>query len=422
MARKIDKLSAVAVKNASKPGLYGDGNGLYLNVGPTGGKSWLFRFMLSGKAREMGLGPVHTIGLADARERAKEARKLRLDGVDPLDAREQARAAKAAEAAAKAAALVTFKSAAESYIRDNKAAWKNEKHAWQWTATLEAHVFPVIGSMAVSAVNTGHVTKCLMPIWASKAETAARVRGRIETVLEYAKVHGWRAGENPARWKGHLENVLPARGKVSKVEHHAALPWNEVAAFVADLEKVEGLPALALRFTALTAARTGEVLGATWSEFDLQTAVWTVPAERMKAGQEHKVPLSEGALGVLRSAAKQRRDDQPTAPVFPGGKNGTGTGGLSNMAMLAVLRRMGRGDLTVHGFRSSFRDWASEATRHEHAVVEKALAHTIESKVEAAYRRGDLFEKRRKLMADWADFCAGVVHSPAEVVQLRAAG
>ncbi len=235
MARKIGKLSPAGVRNETKPGVYGDGAGLYLNVGPTGGKSWLFRFMLNGNAREMGLGPVHTIGLAEARERAKAARRLTLDGIDPIDARKAERARKAAEAAADAAALITFRKAAEGYIATNRAAWRNEKHAAQWTATLEAHAYPVIGEVAVSAINTGHVTQILTPIWNTKSETASRVRGRIETVLDYAKVHGWRAGENPARWKGHLDNVLPARAKVAKVEHHAALPWSEVGVFMAEL-------------------------------------------------------------------------------------------------------------------------------------------------------------------------------------------
>ncbi len=408
--RETSKLSPGKIKSLTRegdhrPGVYGDGGGLYLNVGPTGAASWLFRFMLNGKAREMGLGPLHTIGLSEARERALAARKLRLDGIDPLDAKAAEKARKAAEAAALAAALVTFRKAAEGYIDANKAAWRNAKHAWQWGQTLEAHVYPVIGDVPVSTVNTGHVTKILLPIWTTKAETAARVRGRIETVLDYAKVHGWRTGENPARWKGHLDNVLPARAKVSKVEHHPALPWGEMGAFMAELEREGGTAALAFRFTILTAARTGEVIGATWGEIDTKAAVWTVPGERMKASVEHRVPLSDAALAVLREAAKLRVGDNADAPVFPGGKGGKAATGLSNMAMLAVLRRMGREDLTVHGFRSSFRDWASEATGYEHEVVEKALAHTIESKVEAAYRRGDLLEKRRPLMNDWAKHC-----------------
>jgi integrase len=404
MARKIGKLSPAEVRNKTTPGLYGDGGGLYLNVGPTGGKSWLFRFMLNGTAREMGLGPLHTIGLAEARERAMAARKLRLDGIDPLEARKAEKARRTAEKAAEAAALVTFKKAAEGYIEANKAAWRNAKHAWQWTATLEAHVYPVIGEVAVSAINTGHVTRILTPIWNTKSETAARIRGRIETVLDYAKVHGWRAGENPARWKGHLDNVLPARAKVAKVEHHAALPWSEVGAFMAELEKQEGVGAQAFRFAILTAARTGEVIGARWSEIDMNTAVWSIPASRMKGAREHRVPLSDAALAVLREAAKLRQSDADGS-VFPGGSGGKGAAGLSNMAMLAVLRRMRREDLTVHGFRSSFRDWAAETTSYQREVLEAALAHTIDSKVEAAYRRGDLFEKRRRLMHDWGAYC-----------------
>ena len=422
MARKVDRLSPAAVRNMTKPGVFGDGGGLYLSIGPTGSKSWLFRFMLNGKAREMGLGPLNAIGLADARQRAAEARKQRLDGIDPLDHRKAERARKAAEAATAAAALVTFQTAAERYIVANRAAWRNEKHAWQWTATLEAHVYPVIGKVPVSAVTTGHVTKLLTPIWTTKAETAARVRGRIETVLDFAKVHGWRTGENPARWKGHLDNVLPSRAKVAKVEHHAALPWEEVGAVMAELNEQDGIAALAARFTILTAARTNEVVGATWGEIDMKGAVWTVPGDRMKAGAEHKVPLSDATLAVLRLAAEHRRSDKPDAAIFPGGTKGKGAGGLSNVAMLALLRRMGRDNVTMHGFRSSFRDWASETTRHEHAVVEKALAHAIESKVEAAYRRGDLFEKRRALMNDWAKFCGRTAPTGDTVVPMRAGG
>ncbi len=413
-ARKIGKLSPVGVRNETKPGVYGDGAGLYLNVGPTGGKSWLFRFMRNGTAREMGLGPVHTIGLAEARERAKAARKLLLDGIDPLDARRAERTRKAAEAAAEAATMVTFRMAAAGYIRDNKAAWRNAKHAAQWPATLESEVYPMIGNLAVSDVTTGHVTRILTPIWNIKPETASRVRGRIETVLDYAKVHGWRNGENPARWKGHLDNVLPRRGKVAKVAHHAALPWAEVGAFVAELEKRPGVAALAFRFTILTAARTGEAIGAWWSEIDLQAALWTVPPSRMKGGIEHRVPLSAGALDVLREAATLRHTE-PDSPVFPGGSNGTSTVGLSDAAMLWVLRRMQRSDLTVHGFRSTFRDWASETTSYQREVVEAALAHAVGDKTEAAYRRGDLFEKRRRLMEDWAAFCGRVASRGALV-------
>jgi hypothetical protein len=268
MARIIGKLTPASLKHATKEGLYGDGGGLWLNVGPTGGRSWLFRFMLNGRAREMGLGPLHAIGLADARERARNCRYLLVDGIDPLDARNAEKVRRAAEVAA----AITFKQAAEGYVKAHRGAWKNAKHAWQWTATLEAHVYPVIGALSVAAVDTGHVTRILEPIWASKAETASRVRGRIEAVLDYAKTHGWRTGENPARWKGHLRNVLPARRKMSAVEHHAALPWAEIGAFMAVLDRQSGTAALALRFAILTATRTSEVIGAAWSEVDMRAA------------------------------------------------------------------------------------------------------------------------------------------------------
>jgi integrase len=416
MARTIGKLTPAKVKSSSKPGLYGDGAGLYLNVGPSGSKSWLFRFMLQGRAREMGLGPLHTIGLAEARERATAARKLRLDGIDPLSARQAEKARRAEEAAA----AVTFKRAAEGYVKAHRAAWKNAKHAWQWMATLEAHVYPVIGDLSVAVVDTGHVTRILEPIWVSKAETAARVRGRIEAVLDYAKTHGWRAGENPARWKGHLQNVLPARSRVSTVEQHAALPWAEMGSFMAELEQQGGIAALALRFAILTAARTGEVIGATWGEIDMRAGIWTVPGRRMKIGKEHRVPLSDVALAVLREMAKLGTGTDADSFVFPGGKTGKP---LSNMAMLALLHRMHRGDLTVHGFRSSFRDWCSESTNYPREVAEQALAHAIPDKVEAAYRRGDLFEKRRRLMDEWTEFCGRAAPAePGRVVRLRVEG
>ncbi len=408
MARGINKLSPAKVQKVATAGMYGDGGGLWLNVGPTGGKSWIYRFMLDGKAREMGLGALHTISLAEARERALACRKQLLDGIDPLDARDARKKARKAEAAK----AVTFKACAAKYIAANKAGWRNDKHAAQWDATLAAYVYPVIGDLSVAAVDTGHVTRILEPIWATKAETAARVRGRIEAVLSYATTHNWRAGENPARWRGHLENVLPKRSRVTQVAHHAALPWQEIAGFAKSLEVENGAAALALRFTILTAGRTGEVIGATWAEIDLHHAVWTVPGSRMKAGREHRVPLSEGALAVLREAAKlgQGADHY----VFAGGRAGKP---LSNMAMLVLLRRMGRGDLTAHGFRSTFRDWAAE-TGQPNDIAEAALAHAVGSKVQAAYQRGDLLDRRRKLMAAWNVFCTRPA-SNANVVEMR---
>lgn len=407
MARRVEKLSSAAVKNANKPGMYGDGGGLWLHVGPNAldengkptntGKSWIFRFMLDGKAREMGLGALNTIGLSEARDKALAYRKLLLEGIDPLEVKHAKRKARKLEAAK----AISFKDCAGKYIAANRAAWRNEKHGEQWENTLNSYVYPTIGGLAVGAIDTGHVTKILEPIWTTKAETASRVRGRIESVLNYATTHGWRTGENPARWRGHLENVLPKKSKVSKVEHHAALPWREVGGFMQILGAEKGTAALALRFAVLTAGRTGEVIGARWSEIDLQQRVWTVPAGRMKAEREHRVPLTDAVLAILAEAATLPRGDVDY--VFPGGKKDAP---LSNMAMLALLRRMGRDDLTAHGFRSTFRDWAAE-TGQPAEIAEAALAHMIGTKVQVAYQRGDMLDRRRKLMEAWAEFCGG---------------
>jgi integrase len=354
--------------------------------------------MINGKAREMGLGPVELVTLAEAREKAIAARKRLLDGIDPLDER---RALKAARAA-KAAAAMTFRTCAERFIKNNQAGWRNAKHAAQWGSTLTTYVYPTIGELSVGEIDTGHITKILEPVWTTKPETASRVRGRIESVLDYARVHQWREGENPARWKGHLENVLPKKSKVRAVEHHAALPWKEIGAFMSRLQEEAGTAALALQFTILTAARTGEVIGARWNEIDLDEATWIVSAENMKAGKEHRVPLSLPALAIL-AQMKEEHGSAPEAFIFPG-RGGKMT---SNMSMAMLLRRMKREDLTVHGFRSSFRDWAAEATTYRGDIAEAALAHAIDSKVEAAYRRGDLFEKRAAMMKDWAEHCDG---------------
>jgi integrase len=395
MARTIGKLTALAVDRAKRRGYYGDGGGLWLQVSATGAKSWVFRFKEAGKLREMGLGPVHTIGLAEAREKARECRRMRLDGTDPIEAKKAARQSQRLESAK----AMTFRQCAEAYIKAHKASWRNPKHAAQWPSTLAAFVNPVFGSLPVQAVDVGHVMKVLEPIWSTKPETAGRVRGRIESVLDWATARGYRQGENPARWRGHIENLLPKKGKVRRVEHHAALPYPEIGTFIAELRQQEGVAAQALEFTILTAARTGEVIGAKWDEFDLGERLWTVPGERMKAGKGHRVPLSDAALTIVEKMAEIRQSDF----VFPGGKANRP---LSNMAFLMLLRRMGCGDLTAHGFRSSFRDWAAERTTFPAEVAEMALAHAVSDKVEAAYRRGDLFQKRRQLAEAWARFCA----------------
>lgn len=381
-----------------QPGRHGDGGGLWLQVRNAEHRSWLFRFMLHGRAREMGLGPVADITLAEAREAARNCRRLLRDGVDPIENRRVARAA-----AREAAQVVCFREAVERYLRAHESTWRNEKHRYQWRATLEL-ANAVFGDRAVPTIGTGDVMRVLEPIWHEKPETASRLRGRIEAVLDYATAHGWRTGENPARWRGHLAKLLPLPSRIAKVKHYAALPWDEIGSFTGELRDQEGVAALALQFTILTAARTGEVIGARWDEIDLDNAMWTVPGERMKAGQEHRVPLSPPAMAILQTLLPLRdRRREGSGYVFAGGKPGRP---LSNMAMMMLLRRMGRGDLTVHGFRSTFRDWTAEATSCPREVAEQALAHTLVDRVEAAYRRGDLFEKRRLLMGEWAEFCA----------------
>lgn len=398
----IERLSAIKVRRTTAPGYYCDGGGLYLQV-HGGSRSWVYRYMIAGRTREMGLGPLHSVSLAEARIKAAAARKLKTDGVDPLEARRSEGERKRLAEAEAAAKRVTFKDAADRYIKAHSAGWKNAKHAAQWPSSLETYAYPVFGEVAVDLIDTGVVLKALEPIWLVKPETASRVRGRIESVLDWARVRGYRQGENPARWRGHLDHLLPARSRVRKVEHHAALPFAEVGAFMRVLRAQEGAAARALELTILTAARTSEVLGAAWREIDLEAKVWTVPAERMKARREHRVPLCPEAVKLLEAQRKLATSEL----VFPGAK---ADAPMSNMAMLMLLRRMKRGDLTAHEFRSTFRDWAAELTTYPNEVVEMALAHTIGNNVEAAYRRGDLFERRRQLMADWGGYC-GVVAS-----------
>jgi len=395
MARTVGKLTALKVGRVQKPGMYPDGAGLYLQVTGAGAKSWIFRFSLYGKAREMGLGSLSAITLADARAKAAECRRLLQDGKDPIEERK----ARLARAALEAARTITFKEAAANYIASHRAGWRNAKHASQWENTIATYAEPVLGRLSIQAIDIDLVLKVLQPIWETKPETASRVRGRIEAILDWAAAGGLRQGENPARWRGHLKHRLPDPSKVRRVKHHAALPYSKLPDFVVRLGAQQSVAGRALEFTILTAARTGETIGARWDEVDLSEKVWTVPADRMKAVREHRVPLSIRALAILRDEHDVRTSDY----VFPGGKAGKP---LSNMAMTEVLRRMGCGDITVHGFRSTFRDWAAERTNFPSEVVEMALAHVVGNKVKAAYRRGDLFEKRRRLMAEWETFCS----------------
>lgn len=424
MPRRAAGLTAAGVAKA-KPGRYGDGDGLYVVVKPNGTRFWVFRFTPPGeKMREMGLGREGTdknaVSLANARDRAGTMYRLVQAGLDPLAKRDADAVAAKAAAQEAAIAATTFRRAALDFIGAHEATWANAKHRQQWLSTLETYAFPHFGDVPVSAVATPHVLAALEPIWTTKPETASRLRGRIEVVLDAAKAKGQRSGDNPAAWKGHLALTLPARAKMAKVVHHAALPWPEVGDFMLALELQAGMGAMALRFAILTAGRTGEVIGATWGEIDLGAALWTLPAARMKAGREHRVPLSEPVLALLQEKAKLRTSTAPNAPVFPGAATGKA---LSNMAMLTLLRRMGRADLTVHGFRSTFRDWAAETTAYPGEVVEMALAHAVGDKVEAAYRRGDLFDKRRRLMEEWGQYARRSVEGlvTGNVLPLRAA-
>jgi integrase len=406
MGRRATPLTAAKVRTA-KPGRYGDGNGLYLLVRHADSRFWVFRYTRAGRMREMGLGragaDLAAVPLAEARAKAADLIKLVKSGVDPIEQRETDAAHKAAEAQLAAVRAITFKMVANHYLEAHEKSWRNPKHRMQWRNTLDTYTHPHFGDLPVEQVGTEHVLAALEPIWRTKPETAVRVRGRVESILDYASAREWRNGENPARWRGHLANLLPARGKIAPVEHHAALPWNEIGAFLPLLRAQAGVAAKALEFAVLTAARSGEVLGARWDEFDLASQVWTVPPQRMKAHREHRVPLSAPAMAVLAEMAEHRAPDAVDAFVFPGAKADRP---LSIMAMTMALRRMKRGDLTVHGFRSTFRDWCGEATPTPREVAEAALAHTLADKTEAAYARGDLFAKRIGLMTQWANYCS----------------
>lgn len=411
MPKKAKELGPLDVKRLVEPGLHAVGGvaGLHLQILPSGGRSWVLRIVIGGKRREVGLGGFPDVPLALAREKAREVREAVQQGRDPIAERAAARSALAAQRGAE----ITFDECAEKFISAKSAEWKNAKHVAQWSATLTTYASPVVGTMQVRDIELSHVVKILEKddFWTTKTETASRVRGRIEAVLDWATVRGYRKGENPARWKGHLDKVLAAPKKVQKVEHHAALPVDEIGAFMRDLREREGIAARALEVLILTAARSGEVRGMTWGEINLDEAVWIVPAERMKAKREHRVPLSVRVIEVLRSLPVVAGE-----LVFPGMREGSP---LSDMTVTAVLKRMGRADLTAHGFRSSFRDWAAERTNYPREVAEMALAHTIGDKVEAAYRRGDLFEKRRRMMEDWSRFC-DTVQTTGAVVPIRA--
>ncbi len=407
MARQLNKLSATKVKMEKSKGWYHDGGGLYLQVSETGAKSWVFCYMLNKRERQMGFGEANTVSLAEARLKMAECRKLLVDKIDPIDARKAVRNKARQDEANK----ITFEECAKAYIDAHIKSWRNTAHINQWPGFFKNHVYPTIGNTAVSDINIELVLKVLEPLWNTKTVTGKRVRQRIEKVLDWAKVRGYRHGENPARWRGNLDHLLAPPSKIWKVKHFNALPHVEVGEFVQTLRKQPGLDGCALEFAILTATRTSETLGAKWSEMDFQNKVWVIPAERMKSGKEHRIPLSDQIIAVMERAKKLTKyttwidgtwKQAESEFIFSGRKR---IKPLSNMTMLALLRRMERQDITVHGFRSTFRDWVAERTNFPREVAEAALAHAVENKVEAAYFRSDLFDKRRKLMEAWGKYC-----------------
>ena len=399
MNRTYKRLTVATVAKLVKrraPGMYPDGDGLCLAISPAGVTSWSYRFMIDGRAREMGLGPLRDVSLEQARQLAYQARQLKRQGIDPIEARR----AKQLDIAVATAKTMSFEACAKGYIAAHRAGWKNAKHAQQWLSSLETYVYPVFGKLPVDAIDVGLVLKVLEPIWHAKTETAARLRGRIEAVLDWATAREYRSRDvpNPARWKAHLENLLAPKSKVAPTKNHAALDYRELPGFMTKLSEQEGAAVRALKFAILTATRTSETRGARWDEINLAERLWTIPAARMKGAREHRVPLSDAAMATIERQAECRQGDL----VFPGKAAGRP---LGTNALLQVMQRLGRADVTPHGFRSTFRDWVSESTHFASEIAEMALAHKIPNRVEAAYRRGDLLAKRRQVMNAWAKFC-----------------
>ncbi len=392
MANTINKLTAVKINKATKKGMLADGRGLYLQISQSGSKSWIYRYEVNGKDKSHGLGGYPTISLADARDAADKCRKLRQNGIDPIEQKRKELAALKLEDAKS----ITFKQCATTFIDSHKAGWKNPKHEMYWRNTLETYAYPIIGDLSVQSVDTGLVLAVIEPIWFTKTETASRVRQRIENILDWAKARGYREGENPARWRGHLNTQLPERNKVQKVRHFPAMSYKELPAYFCGLRQVDTVSAKALAFTILTATRATEAREALWSEIDLENNLWIIPPERMKAGREHRVPLSSEALAILEEIKGYDK-----CFLFPGLKTKKS---ISEASIRQLLKKTHDG-LTVHGFRSSFRDWCAEMTSYPREVAEAALAHTLSNATEAAYQRGDLLIKRSKLMDAWTDYC-----------------
>jgi integrase len=413
MGHGIYRLSGADLRRA-KPGLFGDGNGLWLQVtvakdGKCRNRSWIFRYTANGRTTEMGLGSLNVVGLKEAREQAREYCALRLRGIDPLQHRNAQRAA----VVAANMKSITFEAAAHAYITAHRDEWRSQQHAQEWPRSLAKHVFPTLGSLSVSTIDTALMVKSLQTVWQSAPETAARLRGRVEAILDWSTVAGYRSGDNPARWNGHLEYLLAAPRK-RRVEHLPAMPWQQVPAFMEKLRAVGSVATRALEFAILTAARTGEIRGASWSEIDRENAVWSIPGERTKSGRQHRVPLAPRAVQILKEVCFAHQGQH----LF----SSSVKGGLGESAFRKLLKALGHHDITVHGFRSSFRDWAGESTNFPREVCEAALAHATGDRVEAAYHRADLFEKRRKLMNAWAAYCSKPAPTGATITPLRKAG
>jgi integrase len=408
MARQYERLTARQIATITAPGMHADGGGLYLRVDKSGSKAWVMRYAFQGKRHDLGLGPVRLVSLADARRKAADLARQRLDGADPLLERRAKRDVETVQRAK----TITFREAADKYIDAQAAGWRTGSgQAEQWQSSLTAYAYPVLGTLPVAMIDLPLVLRVIEPIWTTKAETASRVRARIENVLGWATTHGYRTGDNPARWSGHLENLLPSRSKVAAVEHHAALPYVEIGAFMASLREREDPAARALEFLVLTAARSGEALGARWSEIEMAARKWTVPGARMKGGREHVVPLSDAALACIGEPG------EPNALVFPGARAGRAA---RKAVFYRLMEALGHADVTVHGFRSTFRDWAGDRTAFPREIVEAALAHLVGNAVEQAYRRGSALDQRRRLMEQWAAYCAAT-EAPAEnVIAIRA--
>ncbi len=411
IARRTNRLTAADLRR-KKPDMYPDGGGLYLQVsiasdGVSINRSWIFRYAIGGRTHDMGLGSIHTINLVEARARARKCRQLLLDGINPLEQRSSERTAQALESAK----AVSFEECAHRFINAHRDSWRNGKHALQWPRSLAMHIFPTLGKIPVGAIDTPLIVKALSKVWDTAPETASRIRGRIEAILDWATVAGLRQGDNPARWGGHLEHLLPAPRKRIK-RHHAAMPYREVPSFMHKLRAVDSIGARALEFAVLTASRRGETLGATWDEVDFDAKTWAVPGTRMKNGETHDVPLSARCMEILTEMRAKASGDL----IFPGRE-----GQLAAATFERLLKTLGHDDITVHGFRSTFRDWAGEDTNFDRETIETALAHQVGSAVERAYRRARGLEKRRKLMEAWAQFCARPATTGATVTKLRRA-